>query len=755
MTVKAPFNFVPVSDKVYFPEWASYISHDIPFEDGVSGRIKVKITARSPIFVRNGHTQGDADEMSDAYKQFSNVDGKYYIPGTSVKGAVRSVLEIMSFGKMTTQETHKYAHREWDYDGNNGSVCLYQIKGSKLGCGWLRKKSDGTYSVQSCGKPWRISFKDLDKYLGKNLFEQNFSKANKKSADLNVAQKDAKKANRPEDDPKSAMFKYRFFDDLKKTRDGIHFAKIPSKGKPDKRKVRIDENGEMVGSIVLTGQPDVSGFIDRKQGDGKFYEFVFQDKPEKNYPISEEMFKDLAYIYKDNPEWAYHAKNLETKDIPVFFREEGFGDRAKLVDCGLAYMYKQPFTKSPADWIPSAHNSNNHDLAESIFGYIAKEKDNPSLKGRVQFGHAFSESTTGCKKDVEFVLANPKASYYPLYAIDGSWDDAKSIAGRKRYVVRTGEYGVADSVGTDNMKSMANVLNAGAIFEETITFHNLKHIELGALLSALTFHNNAKCLHSIGQGKPFGWGATSLEIEELVVEGEREKDCLKYMGEFENAMDDFLGSAWVDDAGVKELCAMATPIPTEANSTFEYMKLDNGGVNEFNKQPARYENLDRFRKIASLKKWNNWQMAEPKSIVNMPSDEKEKVLADMEMRIQKSLAKEAERAAERAAVEQERQAEEQKKAAKKASMDLSFLNGITTFKEGKSRIEGNFKQLDLIPITPEVLDLVPDEARQCIENFVVRMFARPEKKWGSKNKDFAKDAAIAEVKKWFGADYKC
>jgi hypothetical protein len=35
------------------------------------------------------------------------------------------------------------------------------------------------------------------------------------------------------------------------------------------------------------------------------------------------------------------------------------------------------------------------------------------------------------------------------------------------------------------------------------------------------------------------------------------------------------------------------------------------------------------------------------------------------------------------------------------------------------------------------------------------MFARPEKKWGSKNKDVAKDAAIAEVKKWFGSDYKC
>ncbi len=53
--IRSPYNFVPVSDKVFFPDWADQISHDIPFSDGISGKITLEIEAQTPIFVRNGH----------------------------------------------------------------------------------------------------------------------------------------------------------------------------------------------------------------------------------------------------------------------------------------------------------------------------------------------------------------------------------------------------------------------------------------------------------------------------------------------------------------------------------------------------------------------------------------------------------------------------------------------------------------------------------------------------------------------------
>ena len=77
-TMKAPFNFVPLSDQVVFPDWADKISQDIPFEDGESGTIELKITAQSPIFVRNGHTQEDRETKSENYKSFSRIDNRYF-----------------------------------------------------------------------------------------------------------------------------------------------------------------------------------------------------------------------------------------------------------------------------------------------------------------------------------------------------------------------------------------------------------------------------------------------------------------------------------------------------------------------------------------------------------------------------------------------------------------------------------------------------------------------------------------------------
>ena len=112
-TIRAPFNFVPLSSNVYFPEWANQISQDIPFSDGMSGIIELKITAESPIFVRNGHTKKDAEDKDETYKSFSKTDdGRYFIPATSIKGAIRNVLEIMSFSKMSHIDNKRFSIRD-------------------------------------------------------------------------------------------------------------------------------------------------------------------------------------------------------------------------------------------------------------------------------------------------------------------------------------------------------------------------------------------------------------------------------------------------------------------------------------------------------------------------------------------------------------------------------------------------------------------------------------------------------------------
>ena len=106
--IKAPYNFVPLENKAFYPSWAIHISQDIPFEDGVSGSIEYTIEAKTPIFVRNGYTDREHPDST-----FSKThDGKFFIPGTSIKGEIRNVLEILSFGKMTQVQDARFGIRD-------------------------------------------------------------------------------------------------------------------------------------------------------------------------------------------------------------------------------------------------------------------------------------------------------------------------------------------------------------------------------------------------------------------------------------------------------------------------------------------------------------------------------------------------------------------------------------------------------------------------------------------------------------------
>jgi hypothetical protein len=65
----------------------------------------------------------------------------------------------------------------------------------------------------------------------------------------------------------------------------------------------------------------------------------------------------------------------------------------------------------------------------------------------------------------------------------------------------------------DAMSAQFKPLNEGAKFKGKIRFHNLRKVEIGALLSALTFHNhNDKVYHSLGYAKPFGYGKVKLDV---------------------------------------------------------------------------------------------------------------------------------------------------------------------------------------------------------------------------------------------------
>lgn len=599
--IKAPYNFVPLENKAFYPSWVNHISQDIPFEDGVSGSIEYTIEAKTPIFVRNGYTDREHPDST-----FSKThDGKFFIPSTSIKGEIRNVLEILSFGKMTQVQDARFGIRDLNSQKNpvayvEGNFYLDKMK--HVQCGWLYKRlsQDGNeeYIINDCGVPGRIKPEEIDNHYGTALamFGQNLT-LNRQCTNKN-----------DEEELRSAYYKYKNILKISLDNQDINncfcgtFSTVQDNY--DRLIASFGANGKK-GCIVVTGQPSKRDPIKKK---GKYYEFVFFESEDEE-PIDTNVINDFLTIHKNNYDYEKIWKRYlnEGRRVPVFFSRKN-GNNGPIDSIGLAYMFRIPTANFIKGAIPIELQSNRRkDLAECIFG-TAKESLG-QLKGRVNISHALTCGTPKeCDDIVTTVLGSPKPSYGPLYASSGTWNDANAqIKGRKRYPVRTTL--LPPNKGTDSQTCEFIPLDQGTSFKGRITFHNLKECELGALIAALTFNGHPECCHSIGEAKPLGYGKVKISIDKLSVisikdifaktDDPTQQETDYYFNKFKDVMTENIGTGWESSNSIRELCAMARGIDEEVNNNFSYMRMStNRNENEFalNKSEKK-ENLPTFSSI--------------------------------------------------------------------------------------------------------------------------------------------------------------
>jgi CRISPR-associated protein (TIGR03986 family) len=591
MKVKSTYNFVPApkNQDVFLPDWAHMVSHDIPFSDGESGEIQIDLKAETPVYIRNGHTKKDSEcfqnylkkkaenseyktspaeeESIERYLSFSNINGKFFIPASSLKGMFRNVLEIMTKSRLNKSlvNNNRYSFRDLTRD----SFYMNSYNSRQVRAGWLREQEDGNWIIEECKEVYHIHHEEVDKALKTN-FRKLF---------LNQNPKD-----------KSAAYKY------KNCQASKEISFVVREDDNGKKKAVFDSPGNLKGTIVFTGQPG-----SRKEGggrpSGKVHEFVFEDS---NKPvlikISPQQKDDFKFIYLDHdknnisPDWKFWRSKLEKGErVPVFFNKDG---ETSVKHFGLSYMYKLPYNHSVHEMYPLNSYSDEIDLAELIFGKIGTES---SLKGRLMIGHAFSVSTEPAqmekKKDI---LGSPKASYFPFYISQDkpkeykTYQNKNEIRGFKRYPVRSR---LLEMKYSEKQNDNPNVfshfvpLKEGTGFSLKIRFHNLRKIEIGALLSAITFHDNTEhCFHSLGFAKSFGYG--KLKVNQV------KTNFLRYSKqEYLLAFEEKMGIDWFDSAAVRELFAMASN-QNEENLTFPSLE-----PNEFIQYKKEHEWLHPFSEI--------------------------------------------------------------------------------------------------------------------------------------------------------------
>jgi len=557
--ITAPFNFIPLNKDVYFPDWSGKVLHDVPLKDAESGEIEIVIKAISPVFIRDSEDEG----------RFFNFNGEYLIPGSSFKGMLRSVLEIMSFAKLSEDliDDNRYAVRDLSKADN------FYMKEMKEGvrAGWLVKK-DGKYIIEDCGEPLRISHKEIDKALNitfsKHFESDGFEKTSKYKYDI-------------------------IGGPYKKIKVGNPYYSSSNR-KYDKRKfTKYDPNGKE-GILVLTGQPTKrknSG----KKGDGKGFEFVFMP-PLRELDVDTDVFEDFKFAYfdgretqpKESPDWAYWKVKLENNQkVPVFFKEKD----KKVLHFGLSYLYKLPYKHTVSRGIVKIHFDTRKDLPETIFGYTGK---NDSLKGRVFVSHFKAVENIKELPERSVVLGTPRASYYPIYIKQNGgryityMDEGFEIAGRKRYPVRKNSSIVnTKNSGNDQMVFKFRPLAEGVVFKGKIRFFNLNRVEIGALLSALTFHNTPGTYHSIGMGKPLGYGKIKVDV--------KYGNMLEYMKEFEKEITLHIKN-WAEREELSELVTMASE--QNADEDLKYMDVKTySSLKNTAQYLKRYSQLKKVQKI--------------------------------------------------------------------------------------------------------------------------------------------------------------
>ncbi|MDE5998431.1 MAG: TIGR03986 family CRISPR-associated RAMP protein, partial [Muribaculaceae bacterium] len=419
--ISAPYNFVPVGESVYHPyhddktDKSYQISHDVPFKDGISGKITFSFTAETPIFTK------DADkENISSFNSIIDSEGKrhYFIPASSIKGCIRNVLEIMSYGKMTKVDNKSFGLR----DLNNR---VYRDKIKDVHCGWMEIHDDAQAYIEDWATPGRISIDAIASELNvpklSELIDNNNFKAITRGKD-----------NR--DKVTSPLYKYNLL-------KGKNLTGRFSKKKVDKGReiYQFDKNGKE-GIIVLTGQS--SGREEKRQKDGKYkwvgkiFEFIFFKPKVASKPIKvrEDVLKAFHTIHENSPAYVslWSEKLKRGEKVPVFFMLDKEG---KISSIGLSFMYKYPYDKDTYSLIPAEMFGKDLDLAESLFGYTDKKS---AMRGRVQFSHAMATSDNIVPlKSRDFPAYSPHSSYYPIYVKGGNdWNHAHRIAGWKRYLIQ-------------------------------------------------------------------------------------------------------------------------------------------------------------------------------------------------------------------------------------------------------------------------------------------------------------------------------
>ncbi len=531
----APYNFVPLPEQVVTVDPADIPGHDV--YTGNTGYIDCVLETRSPLYTRCAMNPeffrqwGDAlfhdlpEEQKNERARFFHLEDieRPVIPGSSLRGMVRVLVEIASYGKMQWVTDEQLVYRAVGDPSSLGQYYRQQLLGKSktippdthldypspdLKGGYLVRYKGG-WGIQPAREIQGETFVHVE-YRDANAVTHG--KGKQRVYDVYVEPARRRASNRGKRGPGDLIL------DLAITRRILPRGRQPAP--PGMEPAKLVESGHMGGRHP-------------KHWHCAIYE---ADNSLPPIPIPDEMWR----IYYEDSEMTrgFPTRKLRDEGDPLFYLVDGNGN---LVFFGPTMMFRLPYPHTPLKLVPDALRSEAAlDLAEAIFGYVPNEHHKEGRAGRVFFSDArFESAQDGVwlseEPIIPKVLGSPKPTTFQHYLVQDKDnghdpDDKRQLAhyatsptetavrGHKLYWHR-GEASQSEIqetpekiVKAPKQYTAIKPVKAGVRFRFRIYFENLRDFELGALLWALTLPGEADkdYCHSLGMGKPLGMGAVKI-----------------------------------------------------------------------------------------------------------------------------------------------------------------------------------------------------------------------------------------------------
>lgn len=456
--IRSPYNFIPFPEVLIarYEDPSRLPPHDVLDENLESGEIRLRLTAKTPVFV------SDSDENDTNF--FRDPKGRFCIPASTVRGLIRMNMQILGCGTF---------HAGFDFKNSR----LFHHNHSQEGSTWTPVRGgylynrNGTYFI----RPVRGTVLTIPRceavgsaYL--DVFDQSI-RIYYREADGNVTWL----SERPEEG----------------CREGVLLC--PSRSSSRARDPKA-------GNLYLFPPEDREA------------EAVIMS-PESVMAYQED-FAAKRKLLRWEQKKARALPTDHDKGIPVFFQQkDGF------TIIGKAKMLRLAYDHPIGDGIPAPHQDNDHiiDYPDSILGFYRNFRygaggkiRSTAYRSRLRVDDLIAEGQPQPLPLRNLALQEPRLRFHDAYVKDGvNYNtDGFTMSGCKQYWMkpveppRTWEKGALTGI---------RPLPEGTVFTGTIRYRNLHPDELGLLLWCLRLEEG--CMQTIGIGKPYGYGRMELKLE--------------------------------------------------------------------------------------------------------------------------------------------------------------------------------------------------------------------------------------------------